>query len=134
MSVFTERAQAMRDCTERHYNCAQSVLNAFSAEAGIPEETALKIASNFGGGMKRASVCGAVTGGLMVLGLFGVEDKSSIEAYYNAIKEKHEGILDCGDLLRKNAEAGGEKKPFCNAIVAECTALAETILKERGLL
>jgi len=51
------------------YNCAQSVLFSFSDDLGIAGDTALKIASGFGGGIGRMQeVCGAVTGGIMVIG------------------------------------------------------------------
>jgi C_GCAxxG_C_C family probable redox protein len=52
------------------YNCAQVVLNAFRDEAGLDEDLALKIATGLGAGMgRRQEVCGAVTGGILVLGL-----------------------------------------------------------------
>lgn len=52
------------------YNCAQSVLYAFRDESDLPEETALKIACGLGAGMgRKEEVCGAVTGGILVLGL-----------------------------------------------------------------
>ena len=72
-SRFLLRAEALRRDWTRHYNCAQSVLIPFAEAGGLDEETAFRLAANFGGGMKRASVCGAITGGLMVLGLFGVD-------------------------------------------------------------
>ncbi len=52
------------------FNCAQSILYAYGPELGLGEETALKIATGFGGGMGgRGEVCGAVTGGILALGL-----------------------------------------------------------------
>jgi len=52
------------------YNCAQSILYTFSDELGIDENTALRIATGFGAGMgRKQEVCGAVTGGIMVIGL-----------------------------------------------------------------
>src|SRR5512138_1672998 len=51
------------------YNCAQSVFFAFLEDLEIDPDTALKIASGFGGGIgRRGEVCGAVTGGIMALG------------------------------------------------------------------
>ena len=51
------------------YNCAQSVFYAFSDDLKIDQDTGLKIACGFGAGMGRqGEVCGAVTGGIMVLG------------------------------------------------------------------
>ncbi|MEN8118273.1 MAG: C-GCAxxG-C-C family protein, partial [Bacteroidota bacterium] len=51
------------------FNCAQTVFSLHTKELGIDEETALKIASGFGGGMACAETCGAVTGSYMVIGM-----------------------------------------------------------------
>ena len=76
MSDFLEKAKELRNNTEIHYNCAQSAVVPFAEAAGVSEETAMRFAAGFGGGMRRASVCGAVTGGLMALGLFGIDGAS----------------------------------------------------------
>ena len=55
---------------DRHFNCAQSVFAPFALRFGMDLDTALKIATPFGGGMGHAGqVCGAVSGGLMTIGL-----------------------------------------------------------------
>lgn len=131
MSKYLEKARELRAITEPHYNCGQSVVVPFAADAGLTEAQAMGICANFGGGLKRASACGAITGGLVVLGLFGIDDPA---AYYRALRANHEGMLDCADLLRRNRELGGEKKPHCDALVYECVALVEQILRERGKL
>jgi len=51
------------------YNCAQSVLRAFCGECGLGADTALKLASGFGGGMRCGEICGAVSGAVIVIGL-----------------------------------------------------------------
>lgn len=129
MSKYLDRAKELRAIVEPHYNCAQSVLLPFAEEAGFSEEQAMKVAVNFGAGMKRGSVCGAITGGLMALGLFGVDDAKSIGEYHSRLKENHAGYLDCVDLLRVNKEQGREKKPHCDDMVYECVMLVEEILK-----
>ena len=43
-------------------------------------------------------------------------------------------MLDCADLLRRNKELGGEKKPHCDGLVFECVSLVEKILREQGKL
>lgn len=79
---------------ERGYNCSQSVLVVFCEELGISKEVALKIATGFGGGMRNAEVCGAVTGALMVLSLkyghFIEGDTVSKEQNYSLTKEFQE--------------------------------------------
>ncbi len=52
-----------------NFNCAQSVFAAFSEDYGIPRDTALKIASGLGGGVRCGEVCGAASGGALVIGL-----------------------------------------------------------------
>lgn len=50
-------------------NCAQTVFLAFAEKTGVTEQQAFAIGSCFGGGMSVGSVCGAITGALMVLGI-----------------------------------------------------------------
>ena len=40
MSIYMDRAKKVRAITERHYNCAQSVLVAFHDVIGLDEEQA----------------------------------------------------------------------------------------------
>ena len=87
---------------ENGYVCSQAVFGAFSEEFDIPKEQALKIGACFGSGMRKAEVCGACTGALMVLGLKFGEDKSkSNEAcvkFLDKFKEDN-GSYICRDLL-----------------------------------
>ncbi|HRS83075.1 MAG TPA: C-GCAxxG-C-C family protein [Smithellaceae bacterium] len=92
------------------YNCAQSVLYSFCEDLGLGANTALKIACGFGGGMgRKGEICGAVTGGIMVLGLqYGrgeKEGREQTDAAYAKIRElidrfsaKH-GSCRCRELL-----------------------------------
>ena len=131
MDKYMERAKELRASVDPHYNCAQSVVIPFAEDAGISEEAANRVAANFGSGMKMGSVCGAVTGGLMVLGLLGVNDSASLRTYYRTLKENHQGCLDCADLLRINREQGGDQKAHCDAMVYECIRIVEEILQSR---
>jgi len=55
---------------DQGFNCAQSVFATFSEQLQLDKNTALKIASGFGGGLgRRGDECGVVTGAMMVLGL-----------------------------------------------------------------
>lgn len=78
---WTEHATRAVELFESGFNCAQSVFGAFCEEIGLSFETAMALSSGFGGGIGRLrEVCGAVTGGVMVLGaLFGPKDASSQE-------------------------------------------------------
>ncbi len=134
MSIFMTRAHALRARTDIHYNCAQAVLVSFAPEAGLTEAQAMGVAANFGSGMKMAATCGAITGGLMVLGCFGVESPRVIGGYYRTLRERHADCLNCADLLRMNKEQGREKKPHCDDMVYECVELVEQILTAEGKL
>jgi hypothetical protein len=134
MSKYLERARELRARTDVHFNCAQSVVVPFAPDAGYTEEQAMHFAANFGGGMRMAATCGAITGGLMALGLYGVDDPKVIGDYYRVLRASHDNLLNCADLLRVNKEQGGEKKPHCDAMVFECVELVESILREQGKL
>ncbi|MBE7710965.1 MAG: C_GCAxxG_C_C family protein [Cyanobacteria bacterium SIG31] len=92
------------------YNCAQSVFLAFAENFGFDEETALKLASSFGGGMGRLrEVCGAVSSMFAIAGLrkgyiSPIDDDAKAKHYEliqnlaNEFKEKHGSII-CRELL-----------------------------------
>ena len=93
------------------YNCAQSVVVAFSDLTGLDESFSAKMASSFGGGMGRMrEVCGAVSGMLMVLGLlYGYDtpgDDVSKKAQYTVVQElsarfrEQTGSIVCREILK----------------------------------
>ena len=92
------------------YNCAQAVLYAYGPDLGLDGETALKVATGLGGGMgRRGEVCGAVTGGILALGLKhgrgNQADKSVAEQAYQRTRElmaefeRVHGSCTCRTLL-----------------------------------
>ena len=92
-----------------NFNCSQGVFTAFATEMGMDEKTALKVATNFGGGERKGELCGAVAGALMVLGLRcghcesdDTESKAKAyadsEEFMNRFIEKN-GSVVCRELL-----------------------------------
>jgi C_GCAxxG_C_C family probable redox protein len=91
-------------------NCAQSVLWAWADTAGLDPEKALKIACGFGAGIaRRQEICGAVAGGIMVIGLLygrGEDhDRAATDATYartheliRRFEERH-GTCQCRGIL-----------------------------------
>ena len=138
MSKYTERAllrrRQMRPDGRPVYNCCQTVACCFAEELGYDEDAAMKTATFFRGGMQMGSVCGAITGALMVLGLAGLDDTRISGALYAKLREKHNGLVNCRDLLRVNAEQGGDKFTHCNAMICECIDAVEAILRDEGKL
>ena len=116
------------------WNCCQAVVSVFAQDAGYDEKTCMKAATFFRGGMQMGSVCGAVTGSLLALGLAGVNDAQVSNDLIRKVRERHNGMIDCRDLLRTNAEIGGEKLPHCNAMIRECIDCVEEVLKAQGIL
>ncbi len=99
-------------------NCTQAVLLAFSDRTGLDAETAMRIASGFGGGMARMrEVCGAVSGMFMAAGLIlgddGVpshEHKRALYAQLQALAAQfraENGSLLCRELLSGTRTAPG---------------------------
>lgn len=87
---------------ENGYVCSQAIFAAFSEDFDLSKDMALKIGVCFGSGMRKAEVCGACTGALMVLGLKYGEDKAkSVEACENFLDdfESKNGSIICRDLL-----------------------------------
>lgn len=92
------------------YNCSQSVLLAFCDDLGFDEQTALMLASPFGGGMGRLrEVCGTLSGAYMVLGLkrgySEPKDAQGKTRLYKEVQElaakfkKDNGSIICRELL-----------------------------------
>ncbi len=107
---WTAHARRAAELFERGYNCAQSVFAAFCEDCGLDFETALLLSCSFGGGMGRLrEVCGAVTGGMMVLGRLAgytspdskeqkAEHYARIQAYAKDFERLYHTYL-CRDLL-----------------------------------
>ena len=91
-------------------NCAQAVLCAFADRCGLDRETALKLASGFGGGIARQrEVCGAISGICMAADLIRgpgeISDKAAKDEHYAFIRglcdefRNETGSILCRELL-----------------------------------
>jgi len=125
---YMEKARKMRADKEVHYNCAQSVLMAFTEQAGLTDEQAYRLAAHFGSGMRHGSTCGAVTGALMALGMMGYDEKAA-SAILRQMREEH-GALDCATLLKKAHDAGIVRKDHCDGLVYEMVQAVTRIMEE----
>ncbi|MBW6466850.1 MAG: C-GCAxxG-C-C family protein [Brevefilum sp.] len=137
--------EAGHDFHDRGFGCAQAVLAAFCQDYGMYVQTALKISTGFGSGMGRlCEVCGALTGGFMVLGLnYGkVNTDGSIygpatEITYTLtaklaemFKEKH-GTIYCRDLLGLDLSQADQRNIAIerNYFVERCGSYIQTSIK-----
>ena len=131
------------------FNCSQAVLSAYAGQFGVDDETALKIASGFGGGMGRmADTCGAVTGAFMVLGLkYGQNspDREVKEAIYAQVrkfasrfKTRNRSLVCCELLGCDISQSEGlrratDEKLFsmvCSKFVRDACEISEDMLAE----
>ena len=142
-----ERLETAREMfLTKGYNCAQSVLYAFREDLGLSDETALKIACGFGAGMARqGEVCGAVAGGILVLGLRhgrGVnDDRTATEATYAKTRElmrqfssRHGSclcrqLLNGCDLTTQEGQAFFKENNYLNTICMNCVQSVVHILE-----
>lgn len=121
----TELRNAVPMCT----NCNQTILVTYAKELGLSEEQAMGLGVNFGGGMKSGLVCGAITAGLMVLGMKGVDSPAHAQEFIKRMSEKHEGLINCADLLKLNIQKGGKKKPHCDAMIKEAVEIIDEMVQ-----
>ena len=128
------------------YNCAQSVLWAFADRVGLDADTAQRLATGFGAGMgRRQETCGAVAGGILVLGLIHGrgegQDRAATEETYKKTRqlmcrfESEHGTCNCRDLLGgcDIATAEGRKEfvdgDFLNTVCRPCVQTVVSILE-----
>jgi C_GCAxxG_C_C family probable redox protein len=100
--------EAYETMAARKANCAQSVFSSFCEDLGLKWDLALSIAQAFGGGMHINSVCGAVTGAYMTLGLANLATKdnprvsmdktNALVAEFNRRFKELYGSLNCTEL------------------------------------
>ena len=94
-------------------------------EEGIPEDFALKIATQFGGGSRKGEVCGAVSGALMVLGLM------KGHCHRNAPEEKADAYMLAEEFMERFIERQGTV--VCRELLGYNVSKPEDMVKIREL-
>ena len=143
MSIREERA---RELFASGFNCAQAVLGAFCEDEGLDMETAIKLTTGFGGGVRCGEICGAVSGAEMVIGLkHGIYGDKTLEQnmqcramayeFIKAFKEANNFIL-CRELLgvdirtpedHNNEQAKVTHQKVCPNLVASAVEIPESM-------
>lgn len=124
------------ECYAGGLDCSQVVFGYVAEELGLDTETAMKIASTFGGGMWRGETCGCVTGALMAIGLkyghcklgdqeakdFMLEKRAEFEEEFIA----ENGSLICREILGYDlsTEEGMAKIQETGLLATKCPQLA----------
>lgn len=105
-------------------NCTQAVLQ---ATAGVDDPAMMEMAEAFGGGIGGSKcLCGAVTGGVMALGLKGKGKRS--KKLVQQFKE-HYRVTCCSALSRPYKWKSREHLANCRKITEETAAMVEKLLK-----
>ena len=112
-----EHCRALRAREDVHFNCCQSVLVPFAKELGMTEEQAYAMGAHFGSGVRHGSICGALSGAMMVMGGLGYDEKIAA-AHIREFIGRH-GSTACAQLLKDSNERGEVKKVHCDGLVFE---------------
>jgi C_GCAxxG_C_C family probable redox protein len=133
--------EAIRHFRDDGYNCSQSVLLTMAEHWKCKSELIPKVATAFGGGMGRCgSVCGALTGGLMAIGIkYGTNEPSAekrsrayelAETFYRQF-EKQNGSVMCRELIGLDLSDAKQRKKAHEEYVFEkkCTVFVESAVK-----
>lgn len=111
---------------EQGCNCCQAVIMSCCEQFGITTEQAYGLGAFFGGGMRSGEVCGAVTGGLMGLGLkYGDENNRQCgksQEFLRLFREEF-GTLLCREILEQH------QKKLCPTLIKFAAKYLEDELK-----
>ena len=145
--THSHRPEQARERFLKSMNCSQAVFETYAPSMGLPLETARKIAAAFAGGMGMGSVCGAVTGAFLVIGmkcgktcdsdpLADSETFRRAGEFIKEFKDRHT-FLNCSDLLginmgsTENVEEAARRGLFttrCPVYVKSAAEILEKVL------
>lgn len=89
---------------KEYHSCSQCTLLTIQEMFDLPGEDVLKAATGFAGGIGRmGSVCGAVLGGVMALGLFYGRDRETMKHPDAEVRAQRRGEIELkiGTLIKK---------------------------------
>lgn len=135
------------NCFKEGFSCSQAVFSTHAVEGGLNRETVLKISDAFGTGMALGSICGAVTGAMMVIGLkYGrtkpddeeakLKTRSLIREFVKEFETRNDSI-ECKKLLGYDitipeemaiAEEKGLFDTFCPKLIENAMDILEKLL------
>ncbi len=149
---MSKQSDSAVDCFSKGCNCAQAVFSTYAPQFGISEEDAIKISTGFGAGIARLQeVCGAVTGGVMVIsaakGMNSPSDKEAKEITYALVQDfvelfrKRHQAITCRELLGCDLRTPDGRKTFeeqnlhatkCVTFVRDASSLVEAIAHDNN--
>jgi C_GCAxxG_C_C family probable redox protein len=141
-----KRSEIAVDKFSNGYNCSQAVFYSFCDYLQFDKDTALKLSCGFGAGMgRKEEVCGAISGGIMVLGMiYGRgenQQRSLTEETYKMTRElmdnftQRQGTFICRrllencDLTTPEGQKEFNEKDLFNKVCKECVKNVVEILE-----
>ena len=133
-----ERVKKALESRKKGYNCCQAVLCAFEDKYDMSESDMLKVSEGFGGGMGIMSVCGAVTGMVIVGGLEHADGnteknttkqitRKAIVKMQKEFEEKNKSLI-CSEL--KGVDTGVMLRS-CDGCVEDAIRIVDNYLGEK---
>ena len=133
--------KAIRHFRDDGYNCSQSVLLTMAEHWKCRNELIPKVATAFGGGMGRCgSVCGALTGGLMAIGVKYGTNEPSVEkrsrayelagTFYRQFEKQNRSVM-CRELIGLDLSDAKQRKKAHEERVFEkkCTVFVKSAIE-----
>lgn len=148
-----ERCELAYRYHQEGFNCAQSVVGAFLDRLSLTKEQAMAACCGFGGGVggSREELCGAGSGGVMVLSLLNPHtdggDKEGKQRTYALAAEFRRrfadafgGLTRCGALLEASPAASEKTAAaacmgltaFCDIAIVTAVEIVEELLAEQA--
>jgi C_GCAxxG_C_C family probable redox protein len=136
--MSTTRVEAAKKIIdEQKGTCSQAIFTTYGVHLStgkLDYDTCMKIASGFGGGIAdKGNVCGALTGGIMALGLKygGSPMEAEVNQAANTLLEKftnlHDSVL-CRELINYDlAATEGLKAAFEKGVFDNCPKYVEDV-------
>jgi len=119
-------AERAGELFDRSFNCTQAVLQ---ATTGRSDPELIAMAEGFGGGIGDSGcLCGALTGGVMALGLAGRsgESRQLIDEFREAFR-----TTCCRGLSKDYRWQSKEHLANCRRITCQTAAMVEVLLEEK---
>ncbi len=150
---MTTRIESAIAFHARQFNCAQAVFSAYAPLVGISVADSLRVSAGFGGGMGRLQeVCGAVTGGIMLIGCkYGMVQPGDLGAKEDTYARVREfvrrfslvyGTVSCRELLGCDLNTPEGKASYtrndlgervCNRCIRTACEIIESSLFSPGM-
>lgn len=121
---------------EEDYNCAEKILYGANVAYDLNmSQNDMKVAAAFGGGMGIEAMCGAITGGLMFIGVLFTEkvqhQSPKVREYSNNFIEAYQrkmGNVDCKPLKEEHRT----EEKGCYFVVLEAAILLDELYKKEN--